>query len=42
MLKQLFRRFEFGLVNPVRTVETKCHQLHVQRNMNVRVWARSS
>ncbi|OAL19458.1 hypothetical protein AYO22_09620 [Fonsecaea multimorphosa] len=39
---QLFRRFDFGIVNPVRTMETKCHQIHVQRKMYLHVTARAS
>ncbi|OAP64768.1 hypothetical protein AYL99_00740 [Fonsecaea erecta] len=39
---ELFRRFDFGLVNPVETVETKCHQIHVQRKMYLHVTARAS
>ncbi|KIX94105.1 uncharacterized protein Z520_10131 [Fonsecaea multimorphosa CBS 102226] len=39
---ELFRRFDFGIVNPVRTMETKCHQIHVQRKMYLHVTARAS
>jgi cytochrome P450 len=38
---KLLRRFDFGLANPVQTMKTKCHQLHVQRDFFVRAWARS-
>ncbi|KIW79697.1 hypothetical protein Z517_06311 [Fonsecaea pedrosoi CBS 271.37] len=38
---ELFRRFDFGIVNPVNTMETKCHQIHVQRHMYVHVTARA-
>lgn len=40
-MQQLLRRYDLALVNPVNTVNTKCHQLHVQKDMHVRVWQRS-
>ncbi|OCT52372.1 pisatin demethylase [Cladophialophora carrionii] len=38
---ELLRRFDLGIVNPVKTMETKCHQIHVQRNMFLHVTARA-
>lgn len=38
---QLFKRFDLGLVNPINTVKSKCHQLHVQKDMLVRAYERS-
>jgi hypothetical protein len=35
---QLLRRFDFGLVDPVNPIRTKCHQIHIQDRMLVRVW----
>ncbi|KIW68377.1 hypothetical protein PV04_04330 [Phialophora macrospora] len=37
---ELFRRYDLGIVNPVNTMETKCHQIHVQRKMFLHVTAR--
>jgi cytochrome P450 len=36
---QMLRRFDFGLVNPVAPIKTKCHQIHIQERMFLRIWA---
>ena len=41
VLVELLRRFDLGLVNPVNTVKTRCHQLHVQSEMFLRARERS-
>ena len=41
LIEQLMRRFDLGLVNPVKTMDNINHQLFVQKNMGLRVVARS-
>lgn len=40
MLVELLRRYDFGLVNPINTMKSRCHQLHVQKDMYLRAWER--
>lgn len=40
-VSKLLKRFDLGLVNPISTMRTRCHQLHVQKDMFVRAFKRS-
>ncbi|ETN46985.1 uncharacterized protein HMPREF1541_01175 [Cyphellophora europaea CBS 101466] len=42
VLFELFRRFEFGLMDPVRPIRSRCHQIHIQDQMYVGVRAADS
>lgn len=35
---KLFRRFDFGIADPVTPIKTACHQIHIQEQMFLSVW----